>query len=85
MITITTANGLHSYSYSHMMCTRGYITICNTLSVTLKRQFLRELLYCTILGMDLHLTEDNTIAIYVRWLIVKVNVSAAIVPPSTLI
>ena len=83
MITITTANELHSYSYSHMMCTWEYITVCSVPSVTLKRQFLRELLYCAIPGTDLHLTEDYTIAIYIRWLIVKVNVSAAILPPST--
>ena len=44
-----------------------------------------ELFCVTIFRTNLHLREEYTAIIYIRWLYIDGNVGTAIVPPSTLI
>ena len=60
-----------------------YSDMCSVISVTMKSEY--ELVSDTILGMDLHLSEEYIVT-YNRLLSVDVDmVTAIVIPPSTLV
>ena len=75
IVTNTKANECHT--------TCGvYSDMCSVVSVTMKSEY--ELVSDTILGTDLHLSED-CIDLYNRLLSVGIDIVTAIVPPSTVV
>ena len=75
IVTNTKANECHT--------TCGvYSDMCSVASVPMKSEY--ELVSDTILGTDLHLSEEYILT-YMRWLCVGVGMVTGIVPPSTLV